>query len=80
MRGMARRQQKAPEDGTAQRILSGQTAHRIWMLNVRNGSGGHARRMVGSDYIRVQVCDLQRILRTQPCIFSEAPLIDALPL
>ena len=32
------------------------------------------------DYIRVQVCDLQSILRTQPCIFSEAPLIDALPL
>lgn len=32
------------------------------------------------DYIRVQVCDLQRTLRTQPCIFSEAPLIDALPL
>jgi hypothetical protein len=33
-----------------------------------------------SHYMRVQVCDLQRTFKTQPCILSEAPLIDAEPL
>lgn len=32
------------------------------------------------DYIRVQVCDLQSTFKTQPCIFSEVPWIDAEPL
>ncbi len=62
------------EDRQAQKILFGQPAEN------EETSVGPRLPDVLIDYIRVQVCDLQRIFKTQPCIFSELPWIDAEPL
>jgi hypothetical protein len=49
-------------------------------LKMKRHPAGRAVPDVLIDYIRVQVCDLQSTFKTQPCIFSEVPWIDAEPL